>query len=356
MIWKYFPVGMRFPVPDFATETKRRCWELALSALASADSSNVQLYDAEVENGIYGFGREYLCILCFEPIAQSRYCVQRFLRMPELLACLTIDRPLLQANALESFGNFTLLGITTKDGDIHRDNQKQEFFPEHLPDQGLAVMEQSAIALCGITDDLVKDRAVLSNLLRNAADRNSIADRVLLPDPLHGFCYSMIASAEGRFDRIAVSAADGTTYTLSAGLLPNGWTVFDVPHPTVTEDACLTALTLHGHRRILVNRVLTCDAQEMRALAERHPTLNIKFLCEQMLEAEALDTECWTTFVLKTLLLSERFGRAECLFLHAESIDSSLLHRILSVAPSGSEYVMLFPAESGNSVGNTLHF
>lgn len=356
MIWHYFPVGMRFPVPDFTEATKRRCWELALSALVSADPSNVKLYEAESENGIYGFGREYLCILCFAPIAQSRNCVRRFWCMPRLLAHLTLDRPFLQANALEIFGDFTHLGTTQEDGTILCENKEHELFGTRLPKSGLAVMEQTAVTLFGTSGDPAEDHRAQFGLLCRAAERNLGADRILLPNPKHGMCYAMVASTGGRFDRVPVSAADGTIHSLCAGILPNGWTVFDVPHPSVTEDDCLTALILHGYRCVLVNRISVSDLQEMQSLADRHPTLNIKFLCERAPITERLDAECWTTFVTKALHLSERLCRSEGVLLQAERIEPSLLHRSLSLVPDGMENVALISAESGNSVGNALHF
>ena len=78
MIWQYFPIGFRFPVPDFSETTRRDCWTITLDALKRANATGVTLYDAQQTFDPATGGQVYLCIACFYVIKQARACAKRF--------------------------------------------------------------------------------------------------------------------------------------------------------------------------------------------------------------------------------------------------------------------------------------
>ncbi len=109
MIWQYFPIGFRFPVRDFSEETKRACWETALSALYASDPKDVTLYDAQETYDVGSGGPVYICIACFYGIKQARSSAKVLMSRDRLMSRLCSHQPIIQANALESFGPYPLL-------------------------------------------------------------------------------------------------------------------------------------------------------------------------------------------------------------------------------------------------------
>ena len=118
MIWQYFPVGLRFPVRDFSEETKRACWETTLSALIAAEATGVTLYDAQQTYDTGSGSPVYLCIACYYGIKQARACSKKLFDMDDLLIRLCAHAPFFQANALESFGPYPVLGKIESDGTV----------------------------------------------------------------------------------------------------------------------------------------------------------------------------------------------------------------------------------------------
>ena len=121
MIWHYFPIGMRFPVDDFSEQTKRRCWEVTLSALMAAEQEN------RVETWFFDFcahgypgssDKEYVCILNQRHVTQTRITVPMFREMGLLRAQLSFHYPFYGANALDDFGPYVCLGEVSKDSSL----------------------------------------------------------------------------------------------------------------------------------------------------------------------------------------------------------------------------------------------
>lgn len=133
MIWSYFPVGMSFPVEDFSEESKRRCWETALSAAAAGTPEGLTLYDSCSEAVAGGAQKEYICILNHKTVVQSRANMAVWSKRDRLLCRLSLHKPFYQANALDGFGPYVLLGEIGSGGNIERSESGRPFLPERLP-------------------------------------------------------------------------------------------------------------------------------------------------------------------------------------------------------------------------------
>ena len=94
MIWHYFPIGMRFPVTDFSDETKRACWNVALSAAFASDACGTTLYEAMEPLDPGSFGAVYTCIVCYVGIKQSRLAGKTMHSLDGLKTRLCLNDPL----------------------------------------------------------------------------------------------------------------------------------------------------------------------------------------------------------------------------------------------------------------------
>ena len=132
MIWRYFPIGLRFPVKDFSDETKRTCWQTALSALCASGACGATLYDAQETYDCGTGGPVYTCIACMEDIKRSRAVGKYLYSLDALMAGLCMHRPFVQANYLESFGPYPLLGKAAEEGASEITDAGRTFLPEYV--------------------------------------------------------------------------------------------------------------------------------------------------------------------------------------------------------------------------------
>ena len=221
MIWHYFPIGLRFPVADFSVETKRRCWQIALSALAAGDAEQVALYEAMTDRVPRSGEKEYICILCHETVAQSRRNAAVFHARDRLLAYLTVDAPFLQANALESFGPYGKLGMTLLGGTVQRTEASEAFLPESLPSpMPICEGRRMLFAMDAMKGVCTAER--LTRCLAQAAVEQGFRVRMApIADGGEGTVMALVAGRQGRFETVFSNDLNGVRVPMTVGVLPN---------------------------------------------------------------------------------------------------------------------------------------
>ena len=217
MVWQYFPVGFRFPARDFSEESKRACWEMTLSALFAADPKGLTLYDAQQPYDIGSDGPVYICIACYYGIKQARANAKVLLAMDGLNVRLCRNVPFMQANALESFGPYPLLGKIEENGTIT--------FTEDGAVVLRGISPKPMTPCSGIRLLVVSDGPDAEEKTRTlgiaAADRGYRVQRLQISDGSAGFMRALVAERNGRYDTVTLTGADGQRKTEAIGVLPH---------------------------------------------------------------------------------------------------------------------------------------
>lgn len=228
MIWSKFPVGMSFSVKDFTEETKRRCWRIALSALAATEVKNRQgmvLYDNCAENLPGSSEKEYVCILNHSSVAHSRINVPLWRNMSRLTACLSLHYPFYQANALDGFGPYAVLGTIREDGTLSVEEAGEKILPTALP----AAMDPDQKETVLIALPAAPDPCGYANALKQAGKAASEAGMKVRYCPLAeggaGTAYALTVAARGRFEWVN---PDKTAPTVLMGVMPGETVTVDL--------------------------------------------------------------------------------------------------------------------------------
>ena len=238
MIWSCFPIALRFPVADESTETKRRCWAIALSALAAAPADTwekLTLFELTASDIPGGAEREYLCVLHVYDVHFARRITETWQKLPQLYAHLVLHNPYWQQNPLDSYPEAPLLGTVRTDGTIERSEAAAAILPERLPD---------AMPVCGKRRILVTGMARPSAFGCDASLRevglviaNTGADVEYLPYAAGGVgtAYALTYGQRGRFSYLPAKNTKDEPVRVLFGALPYGNGIFDAA-ALLTED------------------------------------------------------------------------------------------------------------------------
>ena len=228
MIWSNFPVGMSFPVKDFTEDTKKKCWRIALSALAATEIKNRQgmvFYDNCAEGLPGSSEKEYVCILNHLSVKHSRVNVPLWRSMSRLTAHLSLHYPFYQANALDGFGPYTVLGTIREDGTLSVEDAGKAVLPESLP----SPMEPDREGTVLIALPAVPDPFGYSNALKQAGKAAAEAGMKVRYCPMAegkaGTAYAVTVAARGRFEWIR---PDKNGSAVLMGVLPGGAVTVDL--------------------------------------------------------------------------------------------------------------------------------
>lgn len=247
MIWTYFPTGMCFPTASDDAETKRACWYIALRALAAVEHLEMQLYEATLPCTPAAGESAYFCILCHRNISKTRENNLAWKQMDRLRCELLYEHPFWQANELEPYAPFTLLGTVNEDGAILPTEEGKHLLPSELP----SAMERNT----GETILLVADRdkqTLVSAWKRLSAEGKRVAP-LLLTDGGIGTVYAWTTACGGRWE--PVLPAYQTEGFCRFGVLFGHTAVIEPAHPSVLLPSIKEALSFvadSGYRSIVI--------------------------------------------------------------------------------------------------------
>ena len=336
MIWQYFPVGLRFPVRDFSDETKRACWETALSALIAADATGVTLYDAQQTYDVGSGSPVYLCIACYYGIKQARACSKKLFDMDDLLIRLCRSAPFFQANALESFGPYPILGKIEQDGAVSFTEAGETVLKGVVPKPH---NRQSGMHILLVSDaDEAEDSAErCTRTLGIAAAKAGLSvSRTFIADGGFGTLRALVAAKNGRYESVTVTDAAGERRDAVIGVLPGSVAVLEAAGRDMKTVAELIKKTLDlGYRKIDL-AAAGCTDPENAALVTEAPDPRLsececRYICDEP-DGEWTDALASIGFkhipgaeiVLNTIDYESALKDAEFVVLHT--------HRALSTA------------------------
>lgn len=254
MIWQYFPIGFRFPVRDFSDETKRACWNIALSALYAGDPSGVTLYDAQETYDFGSDGPVYQCIACFYGIKQSRAAAKGLMSLDRLMTRLCRHVPFMQANALESFGPYPLLGRIGENKTVIASDIGAALFDGLKPEP---MKTNDGMRLLIVSDGTEADTRALGIA---AADLGLCVRRMQISDGKNGLVRALVNERNGRFETVALTDADGGRVNETIGVLPHRIAVLDTEKADENTVSQLIEKTLDlGYRDIRTGSGCTAD-------------------------------------------------------------------------------------------------
>ena len=227
MIWHYFPIGMRFPVADFSDETKRSCWKNALSAVFASDPTGTGLYEACESFDPISQSPVYICIVCYVGIKQSRAAGEKLYSLDRLLTRLCLHKPFMQANDLESFGPYPILGEIDPQGRILPNETGAAFIPSEPP----VPTPQSDGFQILIAPDSMKGVCGAERLTRllgtEAADRGLRVRRMPVADGGEGTVRALVAGTGGRYEMVSCESLNGERKSMLVGVIPGSVAVIE---------------------------------------------------------------------------------------------------------------------------------
>ncbi|MBR0507479.1 MAG: hypothetical protein IJJ86_02610 [Clostridia bacterium] len=279
MIWHYFPIGMRFPVPDFSAETKRTCWQIALSAAYASDARGTTLYEAIEPFDCGSQSAVYTCIVCFVPIKQSRAAGKTMHALDGLMTRLCLHNPLVQANYLESFGPYPQLGMIDENGTVISTEAGEPFLPAEPVEPMLRNEGWNLLFAC--------ENETLSRGLGSAAAENGFCvDRVLIADGEKGAMRALVSGTRGRYDAVSITDDAGNRCSVPIGVIPGKTAVLEAARTGdgfAQVGSLVRGVSDLGYRKLLV----AGDAQSICSEAE-DPRLHS---CEITVLSDEPDTE-----------------------------------------------------------------
>ena len=231
MIWKHFPVGMSFSVADFSAETKKRCWNIALRALAATTVENrrgMELYDNCAKNIPGSADLEYVCIFDHQSVKQSRVNVALWRSMDRLLANLSLHMPFYQANALDGFGPYVALGSIAEDGTLQRKEEGAELLPNALPDPIPIARNGSVLIALPAEQDAFGYAHALKEIGKAAAEAEKEVIYCPMANGSAGSTYAITVAMRGRFEWVETLNTAGETQRILLGVIPGSTAVADL--------------------------------------------------------------------------------------------------------------------------------
>lgn len=273
MIWHYFPIGMRFPVRDFSDETRRACWELALSAVFASDARGTGLYEACESFDPGAESPVYTCIVCYVGIKQSRAAGKTLHALDRLTARLCLHRPLVQANYLEGFGPYPILGEVDAEGRIIPSETGAAFLPTG-PIEPMRASTGPKLLLAPGPADGCNAEARSRVLGTAAADRGFRVKRLSLADGGEGTVRALVIGTEGRYETVVCEDAEGVRTNHIVGVIPGPIAVLEAFGMSADGCAALIRKTLDlGYRRLWIavgeTKIADLGLSELFALEPR---------------------------------------------------------------------------------------
>ncbi len=219
MIWHYFPIGMRFPVRDFSNETRRKCWETALSAAFASDARGTGLYEACETYDPGSQSAVYTCIVCYVGIKQSRAAGKTYHSLDRLMARLCLNNPLVQANYLESFGPYPILAEIDDAGKVRPSETGALFLPTE-PVEPMRPADDWTVLIASAGTESCDAETVSRVLGTSAADNGFHVRRAVLANGGEGTVRSLVSGTNGRYETVALESPGGDRTKAVIGVIP----------------------------------------------------------------------------------------------------------------------------------------
>ena len=228
MIWRYFPIGMRFPVSDFSDQTRRTCWEVALSAVFASDARGTGLYEACEAYDPGTQGPVYTCIVCYYGIKQARAAGKTMHALDALMTRLCLHDPLVQANYLESFGPYPILAEIDANNVIRPNENGCAFLPAG-PIEPMKPSDGWTLLLAPDSMKGVCDAERLTRILGTAAaDHGLRVRRMPVADGGEGTVRALVDGTNGRFESVVCEDLNGDRASMTIGVIPGSVAVLEV--------------------------------------------------------------------------------------------------------------------------------
>lgn len=240
MIWHYFPIGMRFPVVDFSDETRRACWKIALSAAFASDAAQTGLYEACETYDPVSQSPVYICIICYVGIKQSRAAGETLHSLDALMTRLCLNKPLVQANDLESFGPYPILAEIDSQGTIRPNENGAAFIPTEAP---VPMRPSDGFRILIASDSMngIHAERVSRVLGTAAADHRLRVRRMPIAAGGEGTVRALIFGCGGRYETVSCEDINGERKQMLIGVLPGSVAVIEAAD--AAGNSCVTEQT-----------------------------------------------------------------------------------------------------------------
>ena len=147
MNWGGFPIGFRFPVQDFSTETKKRCWSYVLPALTYADLEGSTLREAESAE-VYDPDRKvYIAVYSPTSITPSRKNSLLWRTDGRLMSAVSLYQPVVQEDYLELYTDTKILAEITPERKVVALEGGEDLFPDSIERKAKAPFRVRALIL-----------------------------------------------------------------------------------------------------------------------------------------------------------------------------------------------------------------
>ena len=222
MNWGGFPVGFRFPVPDFSPETKKRCWDAVLPALVYADLTDSTLQEAESTELHDPEQLIYIPMVAPKAIPPSRANSLLWRQDGRLMSVLTLYQPVCQENYLELFTHSRLLAEVAPDRSILPQEGADGLFPAHIERREKASARLRALILPKGELPYAQREALCRRTMRKLyeADEGLYLKMLPLSPGGQGAVYTATAFQHGRLFSEMIPDAAGEKHRCLFGVLP----------------------------------------------------------------------------------------------------------------------------------------
>ena len=334
MIWQFFPIGFRFPVADFSDATRRACWKITLAALKNGETQGITLYDAQQTYDPGSGGPVYLCIACFYGIKQARASAKMLYTLDRLTARLCRHQPFLQANALESFGPYPLLGTLGADGTIAVTEAGEPL----LKDLEAPPMPRGGGMRLLLISDADANEGSAESCTRTlgtaAAEEDFSVRRLHVADGGYGTVRALVTGRNGRYETVSVNRADGERVSDVIGILPGGVAVIEAAgRDCVTIGALIRKALDLGYRKICLGASGCIDPGNV---LEVPAALGMRFLSETDEPVDPQEQNLSQIARIDRTGLDARLSECECTALtDACAEDDAAIAALLDVPAKG---------------------
>lgn len=263
MIWSYFPVGLSYSVDDFSEQTKKKCWEISLSALMAADPENrteITFFDFCAHNYPGSSENEYVCILDHCHLSQSRINVPLFRSLDLLRTKLSLHYPFYMANALDDFGPYVALGNISEEGIYTVTEEGKGIIPEVMPSAMKKNNAEKVLVAMNAVPTKLGYAENLKCVADKLADNGKRIDFCPLANGGIGTTYAVTYAKEGRFEWLKGRKIPAYLNQVLLGILPDRTVIFDcaaLNKLNVSEDEkdvfgkAVSAILDFGYRKII---------------------------------------------------------------------------------------------------------
>ena len=247
MDYSKFSLGLRFALTSDSNLTPEGCWSIAFSEVPLTHVVGSTLFGARDDVGDAEIESAYICMFSNLPLKTGKALFTQLMQKPVLLSHLTIYRPFIQNNRVETCSVVEYLGQVQDDGSVTGGDVSYASMkivgglPEVCEKPGqcrrILIAPDAWVGKFTSADAARHKLRAASRVLPKA----SLATQ-LIADGGKGTIDALVCSNKGRYCKAQITTASGETRELSYGILPNRTVVLE--SESLTEDELHQSLTL----------------------------------------------------------------------------------------------------------------